>query len=79
LKQSTPASSALAISARVLPDAGEDDSGRVAAGRQHPLELAAGHDVEAAALAGEPLQHREVRVRLDGIADQVVAAGERRW
>jgi hypothetical protein len=32
-----------------LADAGEDDPRRIAAGRQHPLELAAGDDVEAAA------------------------------
>ena len=41
-----------------LADAREDDAGRVAAGGEDALELAAGDDVEAAAAAREPLQDR---------------------
>ena len=60
-----------------LADAGEDDPLRVAAGGEDALELAAGNDVEAAAAAREPLQHRQRRVGLDRVAEEVVAAGER--
>ena len=50
---------------------------RIAAGRQHALELAARDDVEAAAGARERLQHGQVGVGLHRVADQVVAPGER--
>ncbi len=60
-----------------LADAGEDDLRRIAAGGDHALEFAAGDDVEAASGAGEGLQHREIRVRLERIADQRIAPFER--
>ena len=60
-----------------LANAGKDDAGRVAAGGQHALELAAGDDVEAAAVAREPLQNGEIRVGLHRVADQMLAAFER--
>ena len=59
-----------------LADAGKDDARRVSAHGQHPLELAPGNDVEAAALRREPLQHRQARIGLHCIADEVVAAGK---
>ena len=52
-------------------------SSRIGAGAQRPEELAARDDVEAAALAREGAQHREVGVGLDGEADQVRNAGKR--
>ena len=67
---------ALHLGAR-LADAREDDPLRRAAGGEDALELAARDDVEAAAAAREPLQDGERRVGLDGIAEQMVASGER--
>ena len=52
-------------------DAGEHDAPGVTPGHQHAPEFAAGDDVETRAPTREQVQHREVRVRLDGIADQV--------
>src|SRR5436189_187917 len=52
---------------------------RFAAGCHHTRELAARDDVEASAEAGEQRQHGEVGVRLDRIADECVAALERRY
>jgi hypothetical protein len=56
---------------RALADAGEDDLGRVAPRRQHPLQFAAGDDVETGAHAGQDIEYRQVGVGLDGKADQV--------
>ena len=50
---------------------------RVAAGGQHARQLAARDDVEAGAETREQRQDREVGVRLDRVADQRVAPGER--
>ena len=77
LKHSTPASSARAISARVLPTpektirAGSPPAARTRS--SSPPETMS----KPQPLAREPLQHRQVRVGLDRVADQVVAAGER--
>jgi hypothetical protein len=62
-----------------LADAGEDDPAGSPPAARHPLELAARDDVEAAAASGEPLQHRQVRVRLDRIADQWSRPARARW
>ena len=59
-----------------LAHAGEGASARVAAGRHHPLQLAAADDVESAAEPGQHAQHGQVGVGLDGEADQVVHAGQ---
>ena len=56
-----------------LADAREHDPSRVAAGRQHPRQLAPRDDVEPGALARQQVDHRQVRVRLQRIADQHVA------
>jgi hypothetical protein len=67
---------ALHLGAR-LADAGKDDPRRIAASGEDALEFAAGNDVEAAAAPREPLQHGQRRVGLDGVAEQVIAAGQR--
>ena len=60
-----------------LADAGEHDLARIAAGRDHARELAAGHDVEAAAQAREDVEHGEVRVGLHRVADEMRQRRER--
>ena len=67
---------ALHLRAR-LADAGEHDPRGVAAGGQHPFELAARHDVEARAAPGEQVDDRQVGVRLQRVADEHLAAGRR--
>jgi hypothetical protein len=62
---------------RALADAGEHHLGRIAAGAQHPRQLAAGDDVEAGTQARQHLQHRQVGVGLHRIADAVVQAVQR--
>ena len=57
-----------------LADAGEDDAVGPSARREHARELAAGDDVEARAQARQHVEHREVRVRLYGVADRVLHA-----
>ena len=57
-----------------LAHAGKGAAARVAAGRDHPLQLAAADDVEAAAQPGQRAQHGQVGVGLHGEADQVVHA-----
>jgi len=59
-----------------LTHAGEDDLLGVAAGRQHAVELAAGHDVKAAARLGQGGQDAHIGVGLHAEADQVVQAFE---
>ena len=59
-----------------LPDAGEDDLRRIAAGREDAGEFPAGDDVEAEALPREEVEDREVPVRLHREADEVRATGE---
>ena len=54
-----------------LAHPGEDHFARIAPGRDHPLQLAARHDVEAAAETREQIEDREIRVRLHGIANEV--------
>ena len=44
---------------------------RVTAGAQHALQFAAGDDIEAGAEARQQIQHRQVGIGLDRIADQV--------
>jgi hypothetical protein len=77
LKQRTPAASAWRISSAVLPTPENTTFAGSAAGREHPREFAAGDDVEAAAGTGKGLQHRQVRVGLHRVADQVRPAGQR--
>ena len=55
----------------------EHDAGGLAAGPEHPRELAARDDVEAGSGAGETAQDRQRRVRLDRIADLAAAPAER--
>ena len=52
-----------------LADAREDDVLSRAAGPQHPLEFARGHDVETGPEIPHQAQDRQVGVRLDGVAD----------
>ena len=77
LKPRMPASSANAISPRVLPTPGEDDLLGRHAGRQRAPELALGHHVHAGAEPGQRGEHAEIGVGLDRIADERVRrAGE---
>ena len=59
-----------------LADAREQDLARRNAGRQRALQLAAGHHVGAGAELCQRAQHRLVGVRLHGVADQRLLAGE---
>ena len=59
-----------------LADAGKQDLVRRNAGRQRPLQLAAGHHVGAGAELGQRAQHRLVGIGLHGVADQRLLAGE---
>ena len=59
-----------------LADAREDHLARVAAGRQHAGQLAAGDDVEAGAELGEHRQDAQAGVGLDRVADQRLAHPE---
>ena len=61
-----------------LADAGEDDLSGFAARGEDTRELAPRDDVEAAAGPREQVEHREVRIRLDRIADEMRDAGEGR-
>ncbi len=58
-------------------DAGEDHPGRVAAGGQDPLQLAERDDIETGAEPGQQVQHRQVGVGLDRVADQVRMIAQR--
>jgi hypothetical protein len=49
----------------------EDDPGRIAAGGQHPLQLADRDDVETRTQSREHVQDREIGVGLDREADQM--------
>jgi len=60
-----------------LADAGEDDAARLAAGGEHALQFTARDDVEARAETCQHVQDTEVRVGLDGEADQVRHAFQR--
>jgi hypothetical protein len=59
-----------------LADPGEDHPRRVAAGRQHALQLAHRDDVETGAEPRQHIQHRQVGVGLDREADQMRAPGK---
>ena len=61
---------------RALADAREQHARGSAAGGEHALELAARDDVEARAQARQQCKHREVRIRLDRIGDQRIAAAQ---
>ena len=73
-----PARRALVDFVGRFADAGEDDAlhgfGR---GGEDAIQFAAGDDVEACAVLGEELEDGERRVGFDGVADQVIARGER--
>ncbi len=60
-----------------LADAGEHHLARIPAGAEHAVQLAARDDVEAGAEPREEAQHRQVRVGLHRIADDVAKPGER--
>ncbi|MNZ26104.1 hypothetical protein D3C78_432870 [compost metagenome] len=59
-----------------LADAGEDDAPGRAAGGEDAFQLAAGNDVEARPLARQQVQHAEVGVGLDRVADHARHAGQ---
>ena len=59
-----------------LPDAGEGAAAGLPAGFQHAEEFAARDDVETGAEPREEREDGEVRIRLHGIANQVVEGGE---
>ena len=62
---------------RQLADAGEDNvPGRFACRRHHPLQLAAGDDIEARAHPRQQPQDRQIRIRFHRVADGVLAAAE---
>ena len=63
---------------RVLPTPENTTLSRIAAGGEHARELAAGDDVEAAAETREQIEHREVRVRLHRVADEMRQAANAR-
>ena len=67
----TPASTARASSAHGLVVAVEADPGRVEAGPQRDGQLAAGADVEAEPLLGDPAGDRGAEERLAGVEDVV--------
>src|ERR1019366_24176 len=58
-------------------DAGEHDTGRIAAGLQYTVQLAAGDDVEAGAGAGQQRQNAQCGIRFHRIADHVRHIAER--
>ena len=60
-----------------LADTGEGAFLRRTARRNNPAEFAFAHDVESAAEVGERAQHGEIRVCLDGVADEVVEREQR--
>jgi len=59
-----------------LADAGEYDALRLSACRQHAFQLAARNDVETCAEPGQHVEYAQIRIRLDGEADQVRHASE---
>src|SRR5260221_1955916 len=59
-----------------LADAGEDHAAGIATGGKHARELPARNDVEARAGARQDLEHGEVGVGLDRVADEMVDARE---
>ena len=61
---------------RRLADSGEHHLAGIAARGDHPLQLAAGNDVEARPKPGEHVEDGEVRVRLHRVAYEVIAADE---
>ena len=72
-----PASSAAAISAAVLPTPEKMIRSRRHAGGERAAQLALRDDIGAGPETGEEAQHGEVRIRLDGIADQRPLGQER--
>ena len=60
-----------------LAHAGKERLGGSAAGGEHARELAARNDIEAGAEPGEQREHRQVRVRLDRVAQHRLAPGQR--
>ena len=59
-----------------LAHPGEDDHLRIEAGAHRPVELADGDDVGPGPEGGQRAQDRQVTVRLDRVADQVIQARE---
>jgi hypothetical protein len=68
--------SAKRISVVELAGAGEHHAAGIAAGRDHPGELAARDDVETGAARRQHAEHREVAVRLHRVADARALTGE---
>src|SRR5262249_2510345 len=60
-----------------LAHAGEHAFARVCSRSQHTGQLTSRHDIEAAAEAGKQIQHGEVGIGLDRIADEVRMRSER--
>ena len=77
LKSRMPARSALGHLVARLAHAGEDDRPRPARRPEHPGQLAAGDDVEAAPSPRSSAQQREVGVGLHRVADAVAARRRR--
>ena len=62
---------------RGLADTGKHDLLRLAAGLEHARKFAAGDDVEAAAEPGEHVEHGQIRIGFDRVANKVIAARQR--
>jgi hypothetical protein len=71
-----PVFSASSISAAVLPTPGENDLLADRRRRPNALEFAGRDDVEAGATAREDVEHGEVGIGLDGVADEPIEAGQ---
>ena len=61
-----------------LADAGKDNPCWIASRGDHTRELAAGHDIEAAAEPREDIEHAEVAVRFHCVAHKMRQRAERR-
>ena len=69
--------SAYSISSRVLPTPANVQHSGLPPGVDDAEKLACRDDVEAAAFADEQVEHGEVAIGLDGVADEVIETGER--
>ena len=59
-------------------DTGEGAVLRITAGCENTEQFAAGHDVESRALPSEQIEDSAIRIRFDGIADEVIDLAQRR-
>src|SRR5258708_1536945 len=66
-----PGSERLAHVVTAFAHAGEDGLCRIAAGRDHPREFAAGNDVESAAHARKKVEDGQIRIGFHRVTDQV--------